>query len=157
MGSDFRVCFIFIAAHDKDPAGFVGHHCQCLIHEPSGLRAENFLRIAGFKGGNPQTIHPLLMLLDTLFHIFADTKMTKVIQTFMFDRFQDIGRNIRIGRKRMAIFPIIHDSLNSNIFRCRFILQVRIGETHKQSMIFGKQLIKSFYLRGCFHNVSFRR
>ena len=56
----------------------------------------------------------------------------------------------------LAVFPVIHDSLDSNIFRRRFILCVCIGETHKQSVIFGKQFVKSFYLRGCFHDISFR-
>ena len=79
MGGDFRIGFIFIAAHDKDPAGLVGHHRQGLIDETSGFRTEDFLRVAGFKGGDPQVVHPLLVFLDALFHILADTKMAKVV------------------------------------------------------------------------------
>ena len=61
MGGDLRVCLIFIAAHDKDPAGLVGHHRQRLIDEPPGFRTEDFLGVAGFKGGDPQAVHPLLV------------------------------------------------------------------------------------------------
>ena len=93
---DLFVRFVFVATHDEDTAGLFRQGGQCLVHDFLCFGCKQFFRIAGFEGGDAGVQFPFGMILQMFAGIFPDLYMLQVVDTFVFDDREYIGRNIGI-------------------------------------------------------------
>ena len=103
---DLFVRFVFVATHDEDTAGLFWQGGQCLVHDFLCFGCKQFFRVAGFEGGDAGIQFPFGMILQMFAGIFPDLYMLQVVDTFVFDDREYIGRNIGIGLQRVPVFSI---------------------------------------------------
>jgi len=134
----FFVGFVFVAAHDEDAARLFGQGGQGLVHDFLRLGCKQFFRVAGFEGGDAGVQFPFGMVLQVFAGIFPDLYMLQVVDAFVFDDREDIGRNIGISLQRIPVFPVLHQGFYGEIFGYGHISHIHISKADEPSLVICK-------------------
>ena len=132
---DLFVRFVFVATHDEDTAGLFREGGQCFVYDLLCLGCKQFFRVAGFEGGDAGVQFPFGMILQVFAGIFPDLYMLQVVDTFVFDDREYIGRNIGSGLQRVPDFPLLHQRFYSEIFGNSYIPHIYIRKADEPSLI----------------------
>ena len=108
---------------------------QCFVYDLLCLGCKQFFRVAGFEGGDAGVQFPFGMILQVFAGIFPDLYMLQVVDTFVFDDREYIGRNIGIGLQRVPVFPVLHQRFYSEIFGNSYIPHIYIRKADEPSLI----------------------
>ena len=108
---------------------------MCMTCTACGLCATRHHVVFGVGPRDAGVQFPFGMILQMFAGIFPDLYMLQVVDTFVFDDREYIGRNIGIGLQRVPVFPVLHQRFYSEIFGNSYIPHIYIRKADEPSLI----------------------
>lgn len=143
---DLLLWKIVQAAHIEDTPSLRRQTRQRTVYDLMDLLRKKLFGVTGFKGRNTCILIPYDIRTHPIGNVCREFFTPNVVQTFVFDDSQDIGREILRGMDIGPVFPIINERINYQIFGRTPIPHIRHGKTYEPFLVFGEQVIKQIYV-----------
>lgn len=125
------------AASGKNLSGMVGQRRERFLEYISYFGRHHLMGIACLQG-DPRNLEKTLVVIQYILLDRASLlKISYVIEAFVLDGGQDIGRGIGyLAVDPIPVLPPMRETLHHDIFRYGNISQVAVSKSHESEMIF---------------------
>ncbi len=143
MGGDLPVRFVLVAAHQVELPRLRRQRHKGLVDDLPRLSAEQFLGVTRTERGDPRLQLPLPVLFHLFRRVLAHFQVLEVVEAFVFDDGQYVGRNVGAGAQGLPPVPILHDRLHDEILRHCFVPHIETGKTDEPSAVIREQVVQN--------------